>query len=286
MDRARRASIPACLAFALTCHLATWNPASAHTLLIAPNGGESLRGGQIFTIDFIVELPHPTLNWDLWYSVASDTGPWTDIVMNLPAGDLSQGSHHFYNWTVPNISASQAWVRVRQDASDGEYFDVSDAPFSIQPSPTCDFSGDGQCNIVDLNALLAVGPIAPGVPVVPGVNNQFDLDGNGVLDLRDRDRWLTTAATQNGLASPYKLGDANLSGAVDGTDFNAWNGRKFTTTLRWDHGNFNGDPATDGADFNLWNANKFQSSDSGGFVPEPIPAIVLWLLLWIVKART
>ena len=44
---------------------------------------------------------------------------------------------------------------------------------------------------------------------------QYDLDGNGILDLRDRDEWLRLG----GLAhlpsgTPYRVGDANLDGAV------------------------------------------------------------------------
>ena len=38
------------------------------------------------------------------------------------------------------------------------------------------------------------------------------------------------AAAENGLGSPYKVGDANLDGAVDVSDFNIWNGAKFTSS--------------------------------------------------------
>ena len=135
--------------------------------------------------------------------------------------------------------------------------------------PSCDFTSDSACDIDDLNALLAEGPIWPGVPVIPGVNDQFDLTGDGVIDLADQAEWLAQAATENELASPYKQGDANLNGDVDGIDFSLWNANKFTSTLLWDDGNFNGDAATDGSDFSFWNANKFTSSNAVGSVPEP-----------------
>lgn len=132
----------------------------------------------------------------------------------------------------------------------------------------CDFDDDSDCDLDDLNALLAEGPIDAGVPAT-GANQQFDLDGDGQIDLDDLDEWLAVAAVENGLASPYKRGDADLDGNVNGADFLAWNAAKFTNTLQWDHGDFNGDGVANGADFLLWNANKFTSSDQVATVPEP-----------------
>lgn len=151
----------------------------------------------------------------------------------------------------------------------------------------CDFDLDTDCDIDDLNLLMAEGPIADGVTTQPGINDQFDLDGNGVIDLADRDEWLAGAADENALGSPYKLGDANLDGMVDGEDFLAWNAAKFTTTLRWDQGNFNGDPLTDGADFLLWNTNKFTSSDLMSAVPEPGAGsmMIFSLMLTLLASR-
>ena len=147
----------------------------------------------------------------------------------------------------------------------------------------CDFNDDFLCDITDINELLAEGPIADGVAVTPGVNDQFDLTGDGVIDLDDRDEWLAQAAQQNELASPYKLGDANLDGVVDGMDFILWNGGKFTNTLFWDQGNFNGDAVTDGLDFLDWNDNKFTSSDIAT-VPEPTGSLAV-LLLFVASCR-
>ena len=46
----------------------------------------------------------------------------------------------------------------------------------------------------------------------------------------------------------YLLGDANLDGAVDVTDFNIWNGSKFAATGSWSLGYFNADGSTDISD--------------------------------------
>ena len=149
----------------------------------------------------------------------------------------------------------------------------------------CDFDGNTTCDLVDLNALLAEGPIAPGVPVTVGVNDHLDINQDGVLDLNDRDQWLTEAATENGLASPYKLGDADLNGTVDAADFIAWNDNKFSATLQWDNGDFTGDGFNDASDFVAWNANKFTSSDVVVGVPEPATFTIVWLTLLAVRAR-
>lgn len=150
----------------------------------------------------------------------------------------------------------------------------------------CDFDLNSACNLSDLNLLLAEGPLANGVPVTPGVNEQFDLNGDGLIDPVDRNQWLSSAATANGLASSYKLGDSNLDGFVDGTDFNNWNAHKFTASLRWDDGDFTSDGSVDGSDFNQWNGNKFTSSD-GSLVPEPwgLSNLILGLFLVVAGQR-
>ena len=148
----------------------------------------------------------------------------------------------------------------------------------------CDFDGDENCNLVDLNLMLSEGPIVAGVSVTPGQNEQFDLNGDGTIDLLDQGIWLADAAAENGFGSPYKLGDANLDGLVDVSDFNRWVSGKFTTTLDWGLGDFNGDGVADVSDFNLWNGNRFTASDRVHSVPEP-SGLASWSLagLWMMS---
>lgn len=125
-----------------------------------------------------------------------------------------------------------------------------------------DFNNDGLVNGVDIDLLqanVAIGPPNPGT---------FDLSGDGLVTIADRDAWLAQAGNIN-LPShnPYRLGDANLDGVVDGSDFNIWNSNKFTNNTAWTRGNFNADSAIDGSDFNLWNSNKFTSSLRPGTPP-------------------
>ncbi len=213
---------------------------------------------------------------------------WAHYTASLsPYGTFEQGGN-VWEWNETAISSSfrgvrgGGWISVSSSlAASTRVVDGRNVPtnegFEIgfrvagvaEPSHSCDFSSDSACNIDDLNAMLAVGPIAPGVAVTPGINDQFDLTGDGVIDNADADQWLGDAATVNGFGSPYKRGDANLDGVVDGQDFILWNASKFTNSLLWDNGEVNGDGVVDGQDFILWNANKFTSSDGASAIPEP-----------------
>ncbi len=164
-----------------------------------------------------------------------------------------------------NGSLTQLGTAIPSQGSRPEYI----AAWQGLDSLVCDFDSDSDCDLADLNQLLVQGPISEGVAVTPGSNGQFDLNLDGVIDLLDRDFWLSSAATENGLGSPYKLGDANLDGTVDGQDFLAWNGSKFSERLRWNLGDFNGDGNVNGTDFLAWNANKFTSAGVTA-VPEPL----------------
>ncbi len=136
---------------------------------------------------------------------------------------------------------------------------------------SCDFDRDGVCGLTDIDALVAA--------IAGGDNDSaFDLTGDGQVDLADRDAWLAAAGAENlPGGSAYLVGDANLDGFVDVTDFNLWNAAKFQATGAWSLADFNADGTSDVSDFNSWNANKFQSSL--GVVPEPSSGLVGWFLL-------
>jgi prepilin-type N-terminal cleavage/methylation domain-containing protein len=125
-----------------------------------------------------------------------------------------------------------------------------------------DFNGDQQYTCSDINALVA--------QIVSGTNpGTFDLTGDGLVNGLDQTRWLETAGNANlGGGRSYRIGDANLDGLVDGSDFGVWNSNKFTSNVNWCQGNFNHDSVTDGSDFGIWNSNKFTASDAI-LVPEP-----------------
>ncbi len=163
-------------------------------------------------------------------------------------------------------------------SSDGRYIighGFGTGAWRITVSSDCDFDTNGVCNIVDLDSLVTA-------IVSMSNDSEFDLTDDGLVNGADRDAWLAQAGSENlPSGNPYLLGDVNLDGAVDGSDFNTWNGHKFTSTGAWSMGDFNVDGATDGADFNLWNLNKFTSAA----VPEPAHCL-LWFVLGAARFLT
>lgn len=117
-----------CLAL---CILAATPSANAHIRVIAPNGGEQIQAGSVYTIQWTIVIAHDLQNWDIWYSTTGPNGPWIDIAMDLPPGDGSVGSKHTYQWTVPETLSEQVRVRVRMDNTGTDYFDVSDGDLAI-----------------------------------------------------------------------------------------------------------------------------------------------------------
>jgi len=130
--------------------------ASAHITLLNPNGGEMLTVGSTFTIEWTINIAHNQQNWDIWYSTEGPTSGFVEIAMNQAPGATNAGSNHTYEWTVPDVVANQVWVRVRMDNAGTDYFDVSNASFSIVPADVClaDVNGDGMVTPTDFTAWI------------------------------------------------------------------------------------------------------------------------------------
>ena len=107
------------------------SPAAAHVALDQPNGGESLDAGAMTTIQWHIIIGHDTLNWDLWYSVSGPTGPWIEIALDIPAGVITTGAVHQYQWHIPAVDSSQVRIRVRRDNASMDYQDASDGDLAI-----------------------------------------------------------------------------------------------------------------------------------------------------------
>ncbi|MEM8680816.1 MAG: choice-of-anchor Q domain-containing protein, partial [Planctomycetota bacterium] len=120
---------------------------------------------------------------------------------------------------------------------------------------SCDFDGNQSCDVADIDALIGVITAGTDEP-------QYDITGDGLVNLIDRNSWLIEAGARHlPSGNAFLVGDANLDGRVDGQDFIAWNQHKFTETGKWSQGDFNADGQTDGRDYVEWNRFKFQSSD-------------------------
>ncbi len=142
-----------------------------------------------------------------------------------------------------------------------------------------DFDGDGDYDCDDIDSLVA--DIAQGNDTA-----SFDLTGDGNVDTDDLTAWLSEAGNENiGAGRAYLVGDANLDGSVDVSDFNLWNSNKFSLLPAWCSGDFTADGSIDVSDFNSWNSNKFNSSDIAS-VPEPSGAFLsMFILLGLLVRR-
>ena len=175
---------------------------------------------------------------------------------------------------------------VSDRVNDGYYDITSDASrliansllFVAGTTVSGDFNGDAIYDCLDIDALM--------LEIAAGTNSlDFDLTGDGNVDLGDRDAWLAEAGAVNlPSGNPYLVADFSLDGVVDAIDFTIWNGNKFTANAAWCGGNSNGDGFVDATDFLDWNANKFQASDAT-LVPEPATGMWCLLLCWLLPAR-
>ena len=180
-----------------------------------------------------------------------------------------------------NPSGSSKSFRIVED---GQHFayeltkkSVTTFVWGMNPA---DFDDNGLTDIHDLDRLVS--EVANG-----NHGSLFDLTGDGKVDRDDVGEWLIQAGNTNlPSGAAYSFGDANLDGVVDVSDFNIWNGRKFTSTGKWSWGDFNADGVSDVSDFNEWNVNKFRSATAGAEpVPEPSGTVWLWLAATAVLIR-
>jgi len=112
--------------------------------LLDPNGGEELRAGSTYAIEWI------------------DNGVTTDIVIEYstnnafswkPVSPPNEGNTGSYDWMVPWVDSLECVVRV-SDAGDPNVFDVSEIPFRILILFECDFNGDHKVNFKDIVLLV------------------------------------------------------------------------------------------------------------------------------------
>ncbi len=153
--------------------------ARADVSLDAPNGGEVLEVGSVFTITWHILIAHDLENWDLYYTSG---GPWTTIATDLPPGSGAVGSVHTYNWTVPDVVDDIEWVIVRMDNSGTDYYDFSNAPFLIVPPCLEDLDGNGTIGAFDLAILLGTWVSVP-TPDPPDFDGDRDVDAFDLAQL-------------------------------------------------------------------------------------------------------
>lgn len=194
---------------------------------------------------------------------------------------------------LDHVTVDQALFDLYADAF--QAFDALDGnTVTVVPNPfghPCDFDSDGECSVSDIDMLLNTGSVDRGVPVDASGNGVFDLNGSGVIDEDDVSQWLSLAATENGFAQSFKLGDASLDGTVNSEDLNtvrlAWQ----TAGNTWSSGDFNGDGTVDPQDLNqvglAWQSSISSVEPSAATVPEPATnrACLLAVLMFTLLTR-
>jgi hypothetical protein len=98
--------------------------ALSHVGLDYPMGGESFQAGDLVNIQWHVMVYHGPGNWDLYFSIDNGSS-WETLAMNLPQ------NQEYYNWTVPNMSSSNARIQIVQDNQTGMDYTDESGPFSI-----------------------------------------------------------------------------------------------------------------------------------------------------------
>ncbi|MCA9264390.1 MAG: lamin tail domain-containing protein [Planctomycetales bacterium] len=136
-----------------------------------------------------------------------------------------------------------------------------------------DVDGNGSVTAADIDLLLNAIRAASKVAI-------YDLDGSGVVDEGDLSFLLEDAFDS-------VVGDMNLDGAADATDFGIWQNYRFTGCGTWTTGDVTGDGVVDGRDFNVWFSHRFTApnaspSTSGRSVPraalvDQVAALPDWL---------
>jgi hypothetical protein len=115
--------------------LALAAPGVAHIAVLDPMPGETLQADSTYRVRWIIAIEHPTLGWDIAYSIDGPLGPWTEVVNDLPVGDPTMNSVHEYDWLVPHAPSQAVWVRVWQHNTGMSYYGYGGAIEIQSPCP-------------------------------------------------------------------------------------------------------------------------------------------------------
>ena len=192
-----------------------------------------------------------------FYAVSSTSGAYSVPVSG--DGDYPVTFSHGGFATYQTITAVTGGMNAKVDYLAG------------QAGLLCDFTGDGNCDLVDLSppsGLYGVGNLTQTIGTT-SENSWFDLSGDGVIDTQDLDQWLLLAADSAGFSTGYLPGDTDLDGIVGFPDFLRLADNYGAGDL-WEHGNFNGDGEVNFVDFILLSGNYNKSlTANAASVPEP-----------------
>jgi hypothetical protein len=154
------------------------------------------------------------------------------------------------------------------------------------PTLTCDFNSDAACDADDVDLMTRAGDLSSGVEVTLE-NMRFDLNRDLVISLPDVQVWLASAAVENGFAESYVMGDGNLDGVVEFSDFvdhNNWHATHLNNgmSVAWSSGDFDGNGIVEFPDFVVQNNNWQHAIASAVAVAVPEPSAILLITFSVI----
>jgi parallel beta-helix repeat protein len=186
----------------------------------------------------------------VWELAPAATADATQISLAASAGALAPGPYRLTVRAIHDL-AGNPLDGDRDGSAGGEFVHE----FQVYAAGDLDFSGVIDGTDIDLLAArIRQGEAGPDA----------DLNGDAQLNFTDH-----VYLIEQILGT--RLGDANLDGRVDATDFAAWNENRFGAQTGWSSGDFNGDGVTDVGDFQLWNRHKFQDQLAAAAVARRVP---------------
>lgn len=244
----------------------TYNPQDGH-LLVGTDGAELIsviiEGPAAMSIEKWTNgsTEDGVTNWQQEYFAGAEQ--WVGAGSAIASGFVAQGSYHIATYATGLTAADFGAVEIGT-----QNFSTITTDVTILGSVPCDFDGDGDCDIMDVDNLLYNG--------VANNDAAFDINGSGTVDLDDLDEWLGIAGNRN-IGTPYVRGDANLDGVVDAVDLNAvgvnW---QLVNVDSYAKGDFNGDGTVVAVDLNEVGVNWLHGAPAGAqSVPEPSNALAI-----------
>ena len=157
---------------------AFWILAAPSVTVTAPNGGETLVGGESYSIAWeyttvaSIKIEYSTDNGSTWTTIISSLNP-------------SSGS---YSWTIPELYSTTCLVQIT-DTSDALVTDLSDDVFSIYESGIWgDVDDNDDVNVIDAQ-LISTYEIDPLNAVVLAnestIEQRGDVNASTVVDITD-----------------------------------------------------------------------------------------------------
>jgi len=237
-------------------------------------GGANFYGANLYGANlYDTSLENTNFNnANLAYANLDEAGLWGANLSSAEYLGFTYGSPYYYaNTRFPTgfNPLAQGWI----------------------PTPFCNMSADADCDLEDINMLLAVTDWTGGSPSPFALGaDKFDLFVDGILNSLDITAWLIYASDRNGFTTPYLRGDTDLDRNVDLADYNAL-ATNFDPSgtygpYQWQHGNSDGDDDIDLSDYNALTSNFQPLGYGAAAVPEPSSLVLFVAALLGVMVAT